>query len=132
MKNSLLVLLILCGVTVSAQIETPAPSPLSTIEQKVGLSDVSITYSRPSVKGRTIFGDLVQYGEMWRWGANASTKFTTSDDIKIEGTSPTVKSADDAKKGGKLSGTDHVKDNTVLNDSVALNSSNSNIEEEFE
>ncbi len=85
MKNSLLVLLILCGVTVSAQIETPAPSPLSTIEQKVGLSDVSITYSRPSVKGRTIFGDLVQYGEMWRWGANASTKFTTSDDIKIEG-----------------------------------------------
>jgi len=54
------------------------------------------------------------------------------DDIKIEGTSPTVKSADDAKKGGKLSGTDHVKDNTVLNDSVALNSSNSNIEEEFE
>ena len=85
MKNSLLALLILCGVTVSAQIETPAPSPLSTIEQKVGLSDVSITYSRPSVKGRTIFGDLVQYGEMWRWGANASTKFTTSDDIKIEG-----------------------------------------------
>jgi len=85
MKNSLLALLILCGVTVSAQIETPAPSPLSTIEQKVGLSDVSITYSRPSVKGRTIFGDLVQYGEMWRWGANASTKFTTSDDIKIAG-----------------------------------------------
>jgi len=85
MKISLLALLILCGVTVSAQIETPAPSPLSTIEQKVGLSDVSITYSRPSVKGRTIFGDLVQYGEMWRWGANASTKFTTSDDIKIEG-----------------------------------------------
>lgn len=85
MKNSLLALLILCGVTVSAQIETPAPSPLSTVEQKVGLSDVSITYSRPSVKGRTIFGDLVQYGEMWRWGANASTKFTTSDDIKIEG-----------------------------------------------
>ncbi len=85
MKNSLLALLILCGVTVSAQIETPAPSPLSTIEQKVGLSDVSITYSRPSVKGRTVFGDLVQYGEMWRWGANASTKFTTSDDIKIEG-----------------------------------------------
>jgi tetratricopeptide (TPR) repeat protein len=70
---------------VQAQIDVPAPSPLGSINQKVGLSDLSVTYSRPSVKGRTIFGDLVPYGSMWRLGANASTKFKTSSDITIEG-----------------------------------------------
>ncbi len=85
MRQTLIALLILTCSTAWAQISVPAPSPLSTIEQKVGLTDMSVTYSRPSAKGRTIFGDLVPFGEMWRWGANASTKLKTSDDITIEG-----------------------------------------------
>jgi len=68
-----------------AQITTPAPSPLCKIEQKVGLSTVSIEYSRPSVRNRKIFGDLVPYGKVWRTGANMATKFTISDDITVEG-----------------------------------------------
>lgn len=68
-----------------AQIELPAPSPIATFSQKVGLTDVSISYSRPSMKGRTIYGDLVPYGKLWRTGANMATKFTFSDDVKIGG-----------------------------------------------
>jgi len=85
MKKILLLVLVAACSSVFAQIDVPAPSPLSTIDQKVGLSTLAIEYSRPSVKGRKIFGDLVPFGEMWRWGANASTKFRTSDDITIEG-----------------------------------------------
>lgn len=71
---------------VSAQVTTPAPSPLSTIEQKVGLTDVSVTYSRPSMKGRKIFGELVAYDNMWRTGANASTKIEFNKEVTIGGT----------------------------------------------
>lgn len=66
-----------------AQISMPQPSPLGTITQKVGLTDVSITYSRPSAKGRKIFGDLVPYGELWRTGANKSVKFSISDSATL-------------------------------------------------
>lgn len=69
----------------TAQIQTPAASPAGKIEQKVGLTDVTVEYSRPGMKGRTIFGDLVPYGEIWRTGANANTKITFSDDVKIDG-----------------------------------------------
>lgn len=68
------------------QLQTPAPSPFSKIEQKVGLTDVTVEYSRPSMKGRTIFGDLVPYDKLWRTGANARTKITFSDDVKFGGT----------------------------------------------
>ena len=85
MKLKLVFILCLSALFATAQISVPAPSPLSNVEQKVGLTDVNISYSRPSVKGRTIFGDLVPFGEMWRWGANASTKLKTSDDIKVNG-----------------------------------------------
>jgi hypothetical protein len=68
-----------------AQIKTPAPSPLAKISQEVGLARVDIEYSRPSVRGRKIFGDLVPFGEMWRTGANASTKLTFSDNVKVGG-----------------------------------------------
>jgi tetratricopeptide (TPR) repeat protein len=67
------------------QIELPAPSPTATFTQKVGLTDVTINYSRPSMKGRTIFGNLVAYGKLWRTGANSATKLTFSDDVKIAG-----------------------------------------------
>jgi hypothetical protein len=68
-----------------AQIETPAPSPSAKFEQKVGLTDITIEYSRPSVKGRTIFGDLEPFGGMWRTGANKNSIITFSDDVTIEG-----------------------------------------------
>ena len=57
----------------------PQPSPASKLEQKVGVTDLSIQYSRPSKKGRVIFGDVVPFGEVWRTGANENTKFTNSD-----------------------------------------------------
>ena len=86
-RISLIALLLLCAFIGEsfAQIELPAPSPTATFSQKVGLTEVSINYSRPSKKGRTIFGDLVPYGKLWRTGANNATKFTFSDDVKIVG-----------------------------------------------
>lgn len=66
-----------------AQIKTPAPSPTGKINQSVGLITVDVEYSRPSARGRKIFGDLVPFGEMWRTGANASTKVTFSDGVQV-------------------------------------------------
>lgn len=73
------------GVTAQAQLKVPAPSPTGTIKQSVALSEISIEYSRPSVKDRVIYGDLVPFGKLWRTGANASTKITFGEDVKIEG-----------------------------------------------
>ena len=78
-------LLALSAASLQAQIKTPQPSPSAKITQDVGLSKVEVEYSRPSAKGRKVFGDLVPYGEMWRTGANASTKLTISDDFKFGG-----------------------------------------------
>tara|TARA_R110002050_G_scaffold114009_1_gene229240 strand:+ start:1571 stop:2416 length:846 start_codon:yes stop_codon:yes gene_type:complete len=84
MKKLVLSILVLAiSLTGYAQIETPQPSPSSKLEQKVGLTDVTLEYSRPSMRGRTIFGDLVPYGKLWRTGANANTKITFSDDVTI-------------------------------------------------
>jgi hypothetical protein len=69
----------------TAQIKTPAASPSAKTTQTVGLTDVTVEYSRPSVKGRTIFGGLVPYGEMWRTGANKNTMVTFSAPVKIGG-----------------------------------------------
>jgi hypothetical protein len=70
--------------TVKAQgLKVPAPSPSQTIKQSFGLGDISVEYSRPAVKGRVVFGDLVPYGKVWRTGANAATKLTFSDDISF-------------------------------------------------
>ena len=68
-----------------AQINTPAPSPGCKMEQVVGLTTVNLDYSRPSVKGRTLFVVVEAFGSIWRTGANQSTKVTFSDDVKIEG-----------------------------------------------
>jgi len=68
-----------------AQIEIPQPSPASKLEQKVGLTTVTLEYSRPGVRGRTIFGDLLPYGKMWRAGANKNTTISFSDDVIIDG-----------------------------------------------
>lgn len=68
-----------------AQIDTPAPSPFAKMEQVVGLTDVSLEYSRPAMRGRTIFGNLVPYGKVWRTGANQRTKITFSTDFTVGG-----------------------------------------------
>jgi len=86
MFKKLFVLCLFAGViSVNAQIKTPAPSPSSTMTQVVGLTDVSVEYSRPAMRGRTIFGDLVPYDKIWRTGANARTKITFGDDVTISG-----------------------------------------------
>ncbi|WP_299161814.1 DUF2911 domain-containing protein [uncultured Tenacibaculum sp.] len=86
MKKLLLSLFVVAVSTnINAQVKTPAPSPSSKLEQQVGLTDVTLEYSRPGMRGRTIFGDLVPYGKVWRTGANANTKITFSDDVTIDG-----------------------------------------------
>ncbi|MCE9537651.1 MAG: DUF2911 domain-containing protein [Bacteroidetes bacterium] len=75
--------------TNAQQLKLPAPSPLQTLDQSFALSNIKIEYSRPSAKGRVIFGDLVPFGKTWRTGANTATKITFGEDVKIEG-SPLV------------------------------------------
>ncbi len=69
------------------KIEFPASSPAATVKQRVGLTDIEVTYFRPGVKGRKIFGGLEPYGAVWRTGANNPTKVTFSTAIKFGGTS---------------------------------------------
>lgn len=73
------------AIGATAQINTPAPSPSASLTQTVGLTDFSIEYSRPGMKGRTIFGNLVPYGKVWRTGANLRTKITSSTDFTVGG-----------------------------------------------
>lgn len=70
---------------VSAQIEVPQPSPSTTIEQEVGLTNVTLKYSRPGMRGRTIFGDIVPFGEKWRTGANNNTTISFDTKVTIDG-----------------------------------------------
>ena len=64
-------------------LKTPAPSPTTTVKQDFALSSIELSYSRPGVKGRKIFGDLVPYGKVWRTGANSATTVTFGDDVTI-------------------------------------------------
>ena len=66
-------------------LKVPTLSPLAEITQEVGLTQVKLSYARPSAKGRKVFGGLVPFNELWRTGANASTKLTFAQDVKIEG-----------------------------------------------
>ncbi len=92
MKNLLfsfctLALLAIMTSTSYAQSDKPAPSPASTVTQMVGLTKITIDYSRPSVKDRKIFAEdgLVPFGKTWRTGANQPNKFTFSTDVTIGG-----------------------------------------------
>lgn len=71
--------------SVNAQIETPQPSPFTKIEQKVGLTDVTLEYSRPSMRDREVFGNLVPYGKIWRAGANKNSIISFSTDAVVGG-----------------------------------------------
>lgn len=91
--TALLALAVTVPVTVSRalaqdppKLEMPQASPSASWKQKVGVTDVELEYSRPSMKGRKIFGGLVPYGEVWRTGANSATKITFGADVKLEGT----------------------------------------------
>lgn len=88
MKKILLSLFIATslGLTASAQeFKMPAPSPSTQIEQQFSTTHIKLDYSRPSVKGRKIFGDLIPFGKLWRTGANASTKISFGEDVQING-----------------------------------------------
>lgn len=74
------------SIGVFAQLKVPQPSPLSTVKQVVGLTDVEVTYSRPSTKGRKIFGDLVPFDQVWRTGANKATQLSFSTEVTINNT----------------------------------------------
>src|SRR6185295_12849498 len=104
------VLFVLCsGISVLAQVDLPRPSQKASVMQTIGVTDVTITYSRPGVKGRKIWGDplpgqkaegeatldnqnerpkdavIVPYGHVWRAGANEATMFVITDDVLING-----------------------------------------------
>lgn len=85
-KISLLAAFALAILTVGAQdITTPQPSTTQTMKQNFSTGFVELSYSRPNVKGRKIFGDLVPYGKVWRTGANSATTLNFSEDVSIGG-----------------------------------------------
>jgi hypothetical protein len=67
------------------KLEFPAASPTATLKQRVGVTDIEVTYSRPSLKGREAFGKLEPFGTVWRTGANNATRVTFSTDVKVQG-----------------------------------------------
>jgi len=92
MKNYYKILLVsflayyaLSDTLIAQSIQTPSASPAATFQQRVGLTDITLNYSRPGVKERKIFGDLVPYDKLWRTGANMATRIEFSDDVRIEG-----------------------------------------------
>ena len=82
-KLFFLLSIFLSTATLSAQLKSPVASPRAKLSQNIGLVNVAVDYSRPSKKGRIIFGSLVPYNKIWRTGANQATTFSVSDDIKI-------------------------------------------------
>ena len=74
-----------CFTAEAQQLKTPAPSPTQTVKQDFGISSVELIYSRPGMKGRKIFGDLVPWGKVWRTGANQATRIKFNDDVMIGG-----------------------------------------------
>ncbi len=75
----------LLAATLTAQIKMPAPSPLQTITQDFALGTIEVKYSRPSAKGRKVFGDLVPMNKLWRTGANSATVIRFTDVVEIDG-----------------------------------------------
>lgn len=86
MKKLIFSVIVACLLfTAEAQLKTPAPSPTQNVKQDFGLASIELAYSRPAVKGRKIFGDLVPYGQVWRTGANQATTITFGDEVTIGG-----------------------------------------------
>jgi hypothetical protein len=79
-----LLTLVICALGM-AQIQSPPASPTFELKGTVGLTEIQIVYSRPSARGRTVAGELIPYNEVWRTGANASTKISFSTNVKLDG-----------------------------------------------
>jgi len=87
LKKSLSTAIAICCIffAVGQSIETPQPSPTQTLKQNFGLSSITLTYSRPAIKGRKVFGDLVPFGKVWRTGANEATTLVTDTNLNVGG-----------------------------------------------
>jgi hypothetical protein len=88
MKKVLLIAAIAFGTLAQAQIKMPAPSPTQNIHQDFGLGKIELSYSRPSIKGRSLFkvgSELAPLNEVWRTGANAATTIKFTDAVSING-----------------------------------------------
>ena len=83
MKNFIFSLCLLLSFNISSQIQTPAPSPATKVQQTIGLTDITLEYARPSVRDRVVFGNLVPFNRMWRTGANENSIISFSTSIKI-------------------------------------------------
>ncbi len=91
MKQFVLILSFVVGIAALTFAQQPPArllrvSPHASVSQTIGISEVTISYHRPGVKGRTIWGDVVPFGQIWRSGANNATTFKFSDDVEINGT----------------------------------------------
>ncbi len=90
-KKIIVAALIATSFSISTQnlqaqgLKVPAPSPAQTLKQSFALSDITVEYSRPSAKGRAIYGELVPFGKTWRTGANGATKITFGENVTVEG-----------------------------------------------
>ncbi|MGC6422327.1 MAG: DUF2911 domain-containing protein [Flavobacteriaceae bacterium] len=85
MKKFIYLFALLTGTALVAQVQTPQPSPAANIQQTVGLTEVTLNYSRPSMRGREIVGNLVSFGSLWRTGANKNTTISFSDPVTVGG-----------------------------------------------
>ncbi len=88
MKHIFTTALLVAGLsfTTSAQeVKMPAPSPSAVLKQDFSTSNIEISYSRPSMRGRKVFGELVPFGQVWRTGANSATKVTFGEDVSLNG-----------------------------------------------
>lgn len=85
MKKLCIAMVALVTMNLSAQVKTPQASPKAEVKQVVGLTEVEVSYSRPSAKGRIVYGNLVPFGRVWRTGANANTTVSFSEDVVIDG-----------------------------------------------
>lgn len=84
-KITLLLLAAGFYVAGTAQVKMPAPSPVQTINQEFGVGSIELKYSRPAMKGRKIYGDLVPFNKIWRTGANAATQIRFTEPVEIKG-----------------------------------------------
>lgn len=84
-KLSFTMLFAMISIMLTAQVKMPQPSPTQTIKQDFGMGFIELTYSRPGMKGRKIFGDLVPFNKLWRTGANSATVIKFSEPVEIKG-----------------------------------------------
>ncbi|MFM9944843.1 MAG: DUF2911 domain-containing protein [Bacteroidia bacterium] len=107
-KISIAIIAFLQISNVAAQLVLPQPSPKASVMQTVGLTDITIDYSSPGVKGRVIWGDVVPYDKAWRAGANSATKITFSRDVTINGTAVPKGSYSIIMTPGRIDWTVHI------------------------